>query len=236
MKGLGMPLVAVVVVATAAALGALVATELPAGCLGKVLRPSEEAVLVDCNTTKGEVTLALGPSWAPLGVARYLELVNAGVFTNLPLFRCVQDFLCQYGYSPNPEWDAKFPNIQDDPPQAKLKRFHRGYISYAGSGRNSRSMHAFVTLGAHVESLGREPWETPIGFVTPESMQVVAKWETGYGDMSPFGPGPDPHKIRMEGEKYLRGKFPKLDYWTGCAVRPTTPLSLPDPTSSKSDL
>jgi len=185
------------------------------------LEPSASAVLVDCNTTKGAVTLALEPSWAPLGVKRYLELVEAGFFSEMPLFRCVDRFLCQFGYADAKlAWEQRFPAIQDDPALPHLRRFHRGYISAAGNGRGSRSTNFFVTLGEHVESLGREPWETPLGFVLPADMQrTVARWETSYGDMPPWGRGPDPNRIRAEGRRYLASNFPKLDYWTGCRVR-----------------
>jgi hypothetical protein len=45
-----------------------------------------------------------------------------------------------------------------------------------------------VTLGKHVGSLGRELWETPIGYVSEKSMeQVVSRWTTKYGDMPPWG-------------------------------------------------
>jgi peptidyl-prolyl cis-trans isomerase A (cyclophilin A) len=47
----------------------------------------------------------------------------------------------------------------------------------------------------------------------------VSKWETGYGDMAPWGDGPDPHEIQRRGEPYLAKKFPLLDYWTGCRRR-----------------
>ena len=180
------------------------------------LEPSDKAVLVDCETTKGRITLAIEPTWAPRGAARFLELVDAGFFSSLPLFRCVADFLCQFGYNSRGIDERQYPTIPDDPPQAKLRRFHRGYISAAGNGKDSRSVHFFITFGEHVESLGREPWETPVGFVLPSSMSdVVSKWETSYGDMPPWGGGPDPGRIQSEGPRYLK-MFPKLDYFTSC--------------------
>jgi cyclophilin family peptidyl-prolyl cis-trans isomerase len=146
--------------------------------------------VVECATTKGPITIELHRDWAPLGYARFVELVERGFFGDgsvgrgMPLFRCVKGFLCQFGYNAR---KAEFGRIADDPMPQPKPRFRRGFVSYAGNGKDSRSNHLFVTLGANVESLGVEPWETPIGFVTEESMEaVVAKWETGYGDMSPW--------------------------------------------------
>jgi len=62
--------------------------------------------------------------------------------------------------------------------------FKRGYISFAGNAPNSRSCHAFITLGHGLSSLGTESWETPIGYVEDKDMDnVVAKFYTGYGEL-----------------------------------------------------
>lgn len=43
-----------------------------------------------------------------------------------------------------------------------------------------------MTLGKQVNNVGVELRETLIGFVTEKSMNdVVAKWETQYGNMAP---------------------------------------------------
>jgi peptidyl-prolyl cis-trans isomerase A (cyclophilin A) len=172
--------------------------------------------LVDCDTTKGPVALVIEPSWAPVGAARFLELVDAGFFTDVALFRCVDNFLCQFGYKKGADW----PSIADDDMSRAHKPFKRGYVSFAGNGPRSRSQHLFVTLGRDVRSLGREPWETPIGYVEDASMeQVVAKWETKYGDFMPPGKGPDPGRIDRAGNAYLKKDFADLDYWLGCKRR-----------------
>jgi cyclophilin family peptidyl-prolyl cis-trans isomerase len=156
---------------------------------------------------------------SPRGVERFVELVESGFFQEVPLFRCVSDFLCQFGYKEDQEGDKHWKAIADDPQGPDTpKRFKRGYISFAGNGKNSRDSHLFVTLGEDVSSLGRELWETPIGYVTADSMrQVVSHWTTRYGDMPPWGKGPDPGKIsRRGGSAYLKQSFPDLDYITSC--------------------
>ena len=39
---------------------------------------------VHCTSTKGPFTLRLRPEWAPLGAARFLELVRDGFFDGAP--------------------------------------------------------------------------------------------------------------------------------------------------------
>lgn len=57
--------------------------------------------MVVCQTTKGAVTIEIHPGWAPIGAARFLELVDTGYFNHSPLFRCVPGFLCQFGLPEN---------------------------------------------------------------------------------------------------------------------------------------
>ena len=177
----------------------------------------EKPTLVRCATTKGNVDVVVQPWRAPLGAARFLELVDAGHFSRLPLFRCVSGFICQFGYRPAGDGGATEPSSIPDDPMPRGLAFKRGDVSFAGGGPNTRSSHLFVTLGKSVKSLGREPWETPIGYVTAETMEsTVSRWHTSYGDMPPFGHGPDPGRIIQEGQAYLDTNFPKLDYFLKC--------------------
>merc|ERR1719506_3340427 len=57
------------------------------------------------------------PDWAPLGAARFKELIEADFFTGNRFFRVMDQFVAQFGVSGDPkvnaEWSAK--TIQDDP-------------------------------------------------------------------------------------------------------------------------
>ena len=46
-----------------------------------------EAVL--CNTTQGPLRIAVRRDWAPAGAERFISLVDAGFFTDHPLYRSV---------------------------------------------------------------------------------------------------------------------------------------------------
>ncbi|MBB5192832.1 cyclophilin family peptidyl-prolyl cis-trans isomerase [Silvimonas terrae] len=178
-------------------------------------------VSVVCKTTKGDLEIAVQPAWSPLGAARFLQLVDDGFFTNVPLFRCVNNFICQFGAMP-PHASAKtYANIPDDPKQPALRAFKRGYLSFAGAGPNTRSTQMFITLGDNIGGLGEQAWETPFAQITPASLQsTVAHLNTSYGDMPPWGKGPDPQKIAaMDGATYLTQNYPQLDYIKSCARR-----------------
>jgi peptidyl-prolyl cis-trans isomerase A (cyclophilin A) len=178
----------------------------------------DSGVHVVCQTTKGQLDLVVMPEWSPRGAKRFLQLVDDGFFTNLPLFRCISGFVCQFGSAP-PRPDAKtYLPIQDDPPKTHLREFKPGYLSFAGFGPNSRSTHMFVTLGS-VKSLGTQPWETPFGFVTEKSMQsTLTHFTTVYGEVAPSGRGPKPQIIESpEGAEYLKRDFPLLDSLTSCS-------------------
>ena len=174
-----------------------------------------------CQTTKGELAIKVQPAWSPLGAARFLQMVNDGFFNDLPLFRCVDGFICQMGAEIPHKGARNYSPIADDPQQAELRHFKRGYLSFAGASANSRSTHLFITLGEKIDSLGSMPWETPFGYVEADSMKkTVRQFNTSYGDMPPWGAGPDPQKItRPDGAAYLKAQYPQLDYINSCTVQ-----------------
>lgn len=176
------------------------------------------AIHVTCETTKGRIDIVVQPEWSPLGAARFLQLVDDGHFHDLPLFRCVENFLCQFGAVPPRPGVKNYSTIPDDPKQPQLRPFRRGYLSFAGYGDNSRATHMFITLGDHLDGLGNMPWETPFGYVTEAGMRdTVSRFTTSYGDIAPWGKGPDPQRIEApDGASYLKQNFPLLDYITSC--------------------
>jgi peptidyl-prolyl cis-trans isomerase A (cyclophilin A) len=148
---------------------------------------NDQPILVQCETTKGSIEIQLEPKWSPIGVKHFLFLLNNSFFAQkIPLFRCVEEFLCQFGYVPNKNQEIFERTIQDDS-RTLLKPFQKGFLSYAGNGENSRSSHFFISFTDEAESLGTEPWETPLGFVKEPSLtNVVMKFNTEYGEMHPW--------------------------------------------------
>jgi cyclophilin family peptidyl-prolyl cis-trans isomerase len=115
---------------------------------------------VHCSTTKGTFTVEVHPEWAPLGAPHFLELVADNFFTDIALFRCVPKFLAQFGISADSSkkhWHNKV--IRDDAHGDEVTHGLKKYqVSYAGSGKDSRSTHVFIAY-EDLPGLGKADWE-----------------------------------------------------------------------------
>lgn len=144
--------------------------------------------------------------------------------------RCIKNFLCQFGIAGDPSYNKPYSgknnNLQDDPnwlPEGPthrknelgVKRFGKGYLAYAGSGKNSRSNQLIVALKDNERLGGGSPWEVPWGEVVgEESFTTLDNIYTGYGEK-----GPSQGRLHREGSsESVQKDFPKLDYILGCDV------------------
>lgn len=184
--------------------------------------------LVCCDTTKGPLSIMVHHSWAPNGARRFLDMVENNYFGRVPLMRCVDKFLCQFGLNGNPTAMKPFRHtIPDDPnwlPSGKefrknklgIKRFNKGYLAYAGSGPNSRNLQWIVALEDNGPLGGGSPWEVPWGeLVGDHSYKTLSTIYTGYGES-----GPKQGILHKSNslETYVKVRFPKLDYIKSCRV------------------
>ena len=143
--------------------------------------------------------------------------------------RCVKNFICQFGIAGDPSYNKPYTgknHLEDDPnwlPEGPsfrtnelgVKRFAKGYLAYAGGGKNSRSNQLIVALGNNERLGGGSPWEVPWGEVVGiESFVTLDKIYTGYGEKGPSQP-----RLSNEGSSEgVRKEFPNLDYILGCEV------------------
>ena len=85
------------------------------------------------------------PDWAPLGAARFKDMIEQDFFKGVRFFRVVSGFMAQFGIHPKPalaaEWKEK--KLKDDPVVESNKR---GYISFATSGADSRTTQMFINV------------------------------------------------------------------------------------------
>lgn len=179
----------------------------------------KETSIISCSTSAGDFKMKLHKDWSPIGYERAVELFDRGFYDNSHFFRAVKNFLVQFGISYTQDKDLRKlarQTIKDDPQLDPPIKFEEGVISYAGSGPNSRSSHLFIAYGP-IPSLGKMLWETPIGTVI-EGMDTVKQFYSDYGDMPPWGKGPEQQKINNQGEKYILKNFPKLDKFIHCSV------------------
>jgi cyclophilin family peptidyl-prolyl cis-trans isomerase len=134
-----------------------------------VLCQADESYRVKFDVTLKSKTTAsfiveVHPDWAPLGAARFKELVHAEFFKSVRFFRVIDGFMAQFGIHGKPaiaaEWKEK--TLMDDPVkesnkpgecivvliqsiEANAARFFApGYISFATSGKDSRTTQVFL--------------------------------------------------------------------------------------------
>merc|ERR1740121_3083861 len=119
-------------------------------------------------------------------------------------------FLIQFGVTDDTARSGAYEAIKDDYPRGVP--VEEGSICFAAAGPDTRTSTICIFLAAF-EELGRNPWETPIGKVCPESMGVLHSIFTGYGDMPQCGgAGPDPILLEERGNRYVRENFPECDF------------------------
>jgi peptidyl-prolyl cis-trans isomerase A (cyclophilin A) len=156
---------------------------------------------VELQTTRGPIVIDVRREWAPKGADRFYELVKEGYYSDVAFFRVVPGFVVQFGMSGDPQTNAEWSNrpIGDDPVKASNAR---GTVTFATSGKNSRTTQIFINLGnnARLDAMGFSP------FGKVRDMNTVEGIYSGYREQ------PNQGMIRARGNAYLRESFPKLDY------------------------
>jgi len=209
--------------------------------------------LLCCETTKGPFRVLLHERWAPIGVPHLLEMMEGGYFEEeIPLFRCTD--ACQFGLSANRTLTKQFDrkSIPDDPlwlptgPEHRfssgrepdrnnnsknisIKRYPKGVLTHAGSGKNSRGVQFVLTLKPNKYMGGGSPWEVPLGEIVEAANDgggsggdgsadwvdvSVPDFYTGYGEK-----GPGQGLLGREGvTSSVREQWPLLDYVQRCSI------------------
>ena len=186
----------------------------------------EQHAIVQCTTTAGQIIMHMHRDWSPNGYDRAVSLFERGYYDNSHFFRVVPHFLVQFGISYTKDIElTKFADstILDDPKRNDLMPFREGMMSFAGSGPNSRSSQLFIAYD-RAGGLGNSPWETPFGEVV-EGMNNVNNLYSEYGDMPPWGKGPQQGPIRNQGSRYIEENFPNLDKFEKCTVKRVSSLT-----------
>ena len=187
---------------------AMVAQEDSAADMARLLTPetlnaqAPELFNVEIETTKGRIVVEMHRDWAPNGVDRFYNLVEAGFFKDIALFRMVKGFVVQFGIHGTPLVSSVWreASIQDDPVKTTNAR---GTLTFATAGPNTRTTQLFINLGDNA-MLDKQGF-SPIGKIT-SGMDVVDALNYEHGER------PNQGKIQKEGNAYLKEKFPGLDY------------------------
>jgi len=171
----------------------------------------EGTARVRCSTTKGDFTLTLYRSWAPIGYDRFIELIEKKFLDDQLLYRVIPGFLVQFGIPSDPSKvkDSPFPAIKDD---VDLKiPFQKGTLSFAGSGADSRTFHLFIANEPHGNGLGGALHERPFGQILDVEEQNVIDRLFTYGDIAG-----KQHELLTKGNKEFLVAYPRLDRINSC--------------------
>jgi peptidyl-prolyl cis-trans isomerase A (cyclophilin A) len=164
---------------------------------------------VRLETTKGNVVIELHRDWAPHGVDRFYNLVQAGYYNDNRIFRVIKDRWVQFGINPDPKvsgvWRTR--TFADDP---RKQSNVRGTVAFAYAVPNGRTTQVFINTRDNSPTHDKEPF-VPIGKVI-EGMDVVDALNSEYGETSGGGiragkQGP----MFEEGNAWLDRNYPRLD-------------------------
>ena len=159
---------------------------------------------VQLDTTKGPVVVECERSFSPNGADRFYNLVKAGFFTDIAIFRVVPGFMAQFGIHGDPKIAEKWKNSNLTDDRVKGSNV-RGAICFAKTGApNSRSTQLFISYkdNSFLDSTGFSPF----GLVREDSMKIWDSINSEYNEK------PDQGRIQSEGNAYLKKEFPNLDY------------------------
>jgi len=167
---------------------------------------------VKFETTKGEFVVEVNAEWAPLGAARFGELIGGGYYNGAKFFRVLPGFVVQFGLPADPKTAPKVGNLADDP---VTQSNARGTITFATAGPNTRTTQVFINLtdNKRLDGMGFAPFGKVV-----LGLDVVETLYAGYGEGAPQGKGPEQGRIRTQGNAYLEASFPKLDGITKASI------------------
>ena len=167
------------------------------------------ALLVKFETSKGNFVVAVHRDWAPIGAARFEDLVHKRFFDGQKFFRVRAGYIAQFGLHRDPKviatWKRK--TIADD---AVRRTNSRGTLAYAMTGANTRSTQIYINLkdNPHLDAEGFAPFAEVI-----EGMKIVDELYAGYGESAGGGMrGGKQGPIEDAGTAYLERNFPLLDF------------------------
>ena len=161
------------------------------------------------ETTQGNFDIVARRAWSPKGVDRLYQLIKYGYYDDVAIYRVVPNFVAQFGIHNdsliNKSWSR---GIDDEPVLAKNDSMT---LSFARGGVKTRSNQIFINLKDN-HRLDKLDYSGVKGFPVIAKVikgkENVLKFYDGYGDKL----GYKQDSIIKFGNKFLREKFPKVDY------------------------
>jgi peptidyl-prolyl cis-trans isomerase A (cyclophilin A) len=200
-------------------LAAMLATTVVAQDRARLTDPSQlteqapEVYRARFDTSQGPFVIEVHREWAPLGADRFYNLVKNGFYDDARFFRVLDGFMAQFGLNGDPAvqrpWQSA--NLRDEP----VRRSNtRGFVTFAKEN-SPHSRYTMVFINFADNSYLDKDGFAPFGQVVT-GMEVVDKLYSGYGRQNV----PDQRRIVREGNAYLKGDYPRLDFIRTAAIVP----------------
>lgn len=167
-----------------------------------------DSFLVDVETSEGTFRVKMRRHWSPRGVDRVYYLMDNDYYAGARIYRLVDGFVAQWGYSGDPLLDSIW-RAQPVPDEPVVGSNVRGVVSFARGGPETRSHQLFVNLAdnARLDALvsGGVEGYPPLGEIE-SGLEVIDGFYGAYADRTP-----SQDSIRILGNDYLRRAYPQLD-------------------------
>ena len=166
---------------------------------------------VKFECSNGTFTVECHKDWAPLGAARFEELVKEGYYNEARFFRVLPGFMAQFGIAANPEVTKKWRTkpLKDEPVKQSNSP---GTLTFAMAPQpNTRTTQLFINFedNKRLDAGGFAPFGKVI-----DGMDVVKAICSEYGER------PSQPRMESEGNAYLTKDFPKLDFIKSATIVP----------------
>ncbi len=163
------------------------------------------------ETTKGNFEIEAHREWSPKAVDRLYQLITSDYYTNIALFRVVSNFVAQFGIHDNSSINNSWGKYKL-PDEVVIKKNTKGTIAFARSGKKTRTTQIFINLK------NNSPYLDTIFYGGVKGFPIVANVISGMDVVTSFyskyseKPSSKQDSIQKYGNKFLKNKFPELDY------------------------
>jgi hypothetical protein len=152
------------------------------------------------------LTIDIRAGWAPQGARQFVNLVDTGYFSNLPIHRVTPHQLIQFGPKFADEASAKQliknVKISDDPSLWSIRDVDYGYLFFTakGNSKNARSTDMAISTcqmkSCRSLGIGKAAAETPFATVRAEGFPVLQAIEDSWAAAMKGKRVPNLDKIR----------------------------------------
>tara|TARA_R110001632_G_scaffold42605_1_gene107859 strand:- start:948 stop:1574 length:627 start_codon:yes stop_codon:yes gene_type:complete len=162
------------------------------------------------ETTQGNFDIISKREWSPNGVDRLYQLIKNEFYTDMAIFRVVPNYVAQFGIHDNSIVNKGWNGIGVEDEEVLISNT-KGTMAFARSTKKTRTTQIFVNLKDN-KRLDKLEYSGVKGFPVvakvTSGMENVLKFYDKHGDKL----GMQQDSIQIQGNKFLRKNYPKIDY------------------------